>query len=250
MTAIEIVLILIGLIFMIGSFFVSEKLSASEIHEMSELSQVEIKRILEKELQQAHNKINDKIEVAVDGTVDLSMEKVQRELEKETNEKIMAIDEFSNTVIESMNKTHNEIMFLYSMLNDKHASISDTAVELQKLLSRAQEDKDSIAQYIEEAESKVQKEDSKSKELKSKRDDKEVVSEAVSVMDDTFERIAMMEENQDETNTSPLDEKQNHNVEILGLHKQGKSNVEIAKSLGLGMGEVKLVLDLFREEEQ
>ena len=38
----------------------------------------------------------------------------------------------------------------------------------------------------------------------------------------------------------------NNNDRILELHKKGKSNVAIAKELGLGVGEVKLVIDLFK----
>ncbi|MBP5746342.1 MAG: hypothetical protein J6W58_08610 [Lachnospiraceae bacterium] len=37
----------------------------------------------------------------------------------------------------------------------------------------------------------------------------------------------------------------NSNDRILELHKAGKSNMAIAKELGLGIGEVKLVIDLF-----
>ena len=37
----------------------------------------------------------------------------------------------------------------------------------------------------------------------------------------------------------------NNNDRILALHKEGKSNMAIAKELGLGIGEVKLVIDLF-----
>ena len=37
----------------------------------------------------------------------------------------------------------------------------------------------------------------------------------------------------------------NSNDRILALHKEGKSNMAIAKELGLGIGEVKLVIDLF-----
>ena len=40
----------------------------------------------------------------------------------------------------------------------------------------------------------------------------------------------------------------NKNEKILSLHKEGKSNVEIAKILDCGLGEVKLVLGLFKEE--
>lgn len=41
------------------------------------------------------------------------------------------------------------------------------------------------------------------------------------------------------------DNGRNSNERILELHKAGKSNMAIAKELGLGLGEVKLVLDLF-----
>ena len=37
----------------------------------------------------------------------------------------------------------------------------------------------------------------------------------------------------------------NSNERILELHKAGRSNMAIAKELGLGLGEVKLVIDLF-----
>ena len=41
------------------------------------------------------------------------------------------------------------------------------------------------------------------------------------------------------------DNGRNSNERILELHKAGKSNMAIAKDLGLGLGEVKLVIDLF-----
>ena len=39
------------------------------------------------------------------------------------------------------------------------------------------------------------------------------------------------------------------NSEILQLYKEGVSEVEIAKKLGRGLGEIKLVLGLFGEEQ-
>ena len=39
---------------------------------------------------------------------------------------------------------------------------------------------------------------------------------------------------------------ENNNDKILRLHKQGMSSVDIAKELGLGVGEVKLVINLFK----
>lgn len=45
--------------------------------------------------------------------------------------------------------------------------------------------------------------------------------------------------------TQGKDNGRNSNERILELHKAGKSNMAIAKDLGLGLGEVKLVIDLF-----
>ena len=42
------------------------------------------------------------------------------------------------------------------------------------------------------------------------------------------------------------EEKENHNREILTLHKEGVSDVEIARRFGLGLGEVKLVIGLYK----
>ena len=38
----------------------------------------------------------------------------------------------------------------------------------------------------------------------------------------------------------------NHNNLILEEYKKGKSIIEISKSLGIGQGEVKLVVDLYK----
>ena len=44
-------------------------------------------------------------------------------------------------------------------------------------------------------------------------------------------------------------EKGNKKSRILKLHEEGKSNIEIAKNLGLGIGEVKLIIDLYENGE-
>ena len=62
MTALQIILVVIGLVFLVGSFFVSEKLSSSDLEEMKKMSQQEIKVILDKELQSADSTIEEKIQ--------------------------------------------------------------------------------------------------------------------------------------------------------------------------------------------
>ena len=131
MTGIEIILLLAGCIFMVGSFFIAEKLSPSELKQIAELSEGELQKIIDKGLKNAVPRVDE----AIEKRIEMVSDKVDRALEKETNEKIMAISEYSDTVIQDMNKSHNEIMFLYSMLNDKHSEMTGMASDLQHLAS-------------------------------------------------------------------------------------------------------------------
>ena len=58
------------------------------------------------------------------------------------------------------------------------------------------------------------------------------------------------QEDAPETLQPVVDERQaiaNRNEAILALHRLGNTDVQIAKDLGLGVGEVRLVIDLFKE---
>lgn len=222
MTAVEITLIIVGIIFLLVSFLVQEKLSPKDIESITSLSENELKIIAEKQLKNA----NDQIEDAITDTVEEKKETTKRELEKETNEKIMAIDEYSNTVLESMNKTHNEILFLYSMLNDKHTELTDLAAQLQQFSEQLKNTENEALENLSLAAKDVQK----------KVDASEPIDENAAIR-------ASFEASQ------ALQDQINHNERILALHQQGLSNVEIARELGLGLGEVKLVIGLFKGEE-
>ena len=154
MTGVEITLILVGIIFVLVSFFVQEKLTPKDAQEITRLSEKALKIIIdsitvlkiivERELKNA----NDKVEDAIDAVVEQSQENAKRLMEKETNEKIMAINEYSNTVIESMNKTHNEILFLYNMLNDKHTELTGLASQLQQFSEQVKHTQDEMMTHL------------------------------------------------------------------------------------------------------
>ena len=221
MTIVEITLIIIGIIFLIGSFMVKDKLSAKDINYISQLSEKELGIIVSNQLKKAENQIV----TTVNETIDETSEITKRELEKVKNEKIMAISQYSDTVLESMNKSHNEIMFLYSMLNDKHKDLTDLAVQLQEFSSNMKKTENEILGKLAEAASEIENNVENSIEI----NESEVLKASVSA-------------------NIMQDENQNHNMQILSLHAQGASDVEIAKQLGLGLGEVKLVLGLYKGE--
>ena len=237
MTGVAWILLLIGVVFMIGSFFVTEKLSPSELNQIAELSEEELKRIIDRGLKNAETRIED----AIDEQVDQSSEKVDRSLEKVTNDKIMAISEYSDTVIESMNKTHNEIMFLYSMLNDKHTELTGMAADLQRLAAdvRSLEEKAPLT----------------APQAASERAAAVSAASAVTPVSvetaDTTERetAAAPAEQKEEMPETEETKQEGLHAEILKLKKLGMTEVQIAKKLGIGIGEVRLVNGALQRRE-
>lgn len=232
MTVIEAVLIIVGIIIMIGSFFVQEKITTKDIEKISDMSETELNMIVEKQLKGAEAKIDDSITDVIDN----SMEIADRALAKETNEKIMAVSEYSDTVLESMNKTHNEIMFLYSMLNDKHEELTQLAGELQNFAETMKNTENQVLTKLADAAEKIEKKVYETDEIN------ETEMLAASVEENTIENTAL------DASEGMADN--NHNERILSLHRMGRTDVEIAKELGLGLGEVKLVIGLFKGDNE
>ena len=94
-----------------------------------------IRNLINKEMEDAKTKVTE----VVDETLEYAVEKTERASERISNEKIMAINEYSETVLADMNKTHQEIMFLYDMLNDKHKNLKETVQQVDKTAKEAEE---------------------------------------------------------------------------------------------------------------
>ncbi len=259
MTALEIILLILGAIIFVASFIVPE--SKSEMDAVDrELTQEQLKEILKAEMKGMHSEVEDTVEE----TVSYAMERTERALERMTNEKISAISEYTETVLTDIHKSHEEVLFLYDMLNDKHENIKETATEVNhavKVASEIVQEADMVkkevseaTQALEEAQEEVFRPMDVSGIEKLKQQQKEADTEKPKVKKratSTPKRSAKGKQKPEtETVSIQFDVAQettdNSNERILELHKKGKSNVAIAKELGLGVGEVKLVIDLFK----
>ena len=250
MTTIEIILLLVGCVFMIGSFFISEKLSSSELDKIAELSEDELKKIIEREVNNAGTQMDDVIEQKIEE----AGEQAERAMEKESNEQIMQIHEYSETVMESMKKTHDEIMFLYSMLNDKHTEMTSMTGDLQRLaadIRNLQENMSAkagtpIRKPVAEsnvAQQPVMKQNAVVQPMTETID----VQPEPEVQVNRFQEIQEPEQKTEKPETA--DAQGMSNDMILKLYEQGLSKVEIAKQLGRGLGEVNLVIELYKGDE-
>lgn len=250
MTMIEIILLLVGCVFMIGSFFISEKLSSSELNKIAELSEDELKKIIEREVNNAGTQMDE----VIGQKIEEAGEQAERAMEKESNEQIMQIHEYSETVMESMKKTHDEIMFLYSMLNDKHTEMTSMTGDLQRLaadIRNLQENLSakagtSIRKPVAEShvvQQPVMKQNAVVQPMTETID----VQPEPEVQVNCFQEIQELEQKTEKPETA--DAQGMSNDMILKLYEQGLSKVEIAKQLGRGLGEVNLVIELYKGDE-
>lgn len=338
MTTLEILLLILGAVIFIASFIVPESKSELDAAD-KQLTQEKLQELLQEEMKNVRSQVAD----AVDETVHYSMEKTERGLERLTNEKMTAVSEYAQTVLEDIHKNHEEVMFLYDMLNNKHENLKETATEVSMAVketsvkvseldaARAAEPEidpdqpiepvmedartgepiveenfepislsgieklkrreDSLHEMDKAAESVVKKAIAQSpvipKEKKpapaEEKDEKPAepavkteertaakpvtepvkkekpVKPAESKPKKTAAKAKTKAKTEAKTEAKtpesgdialslqPITDSSNKNERVLALHKQGKSNVAIAKELGLGVGEVKLIIDLFKE---
>ncbi len=270
MNVTEIIILILGILVFILSFLLpAGKKDKSQAG--VPFREEEVKELFEKEVAEAKNQIQD----IVDETITYSMEKTERSMERLTNEKIMAVNEYSDTVLEQINKNHKEAVFLYDMLNDKHENLKETVSEAAKTVTE-------VKQTVKEAEAIPER-----IPVQEYPDAEDMVSEPIAEQENTFlpftqfvpeekpvrkrtrktkviepveaevsqdapaaESVRMEKQKKAEkvdvsSIAAPGRGGRNSNERILELHKAGKSNMAIAKELGLGIGEVKLVIDLF-----
>ncbi|MCM1182830.1 MAG: DUF6115 domain-containing protein [Roseburia sp.] len=352
----EIVLLAAGAAAFIISFLIPGRSDKREQDEQ-QIDEEIIREIIDKEMEDARSRVTE----VVDETLEYAVEKTERASERISNEKIMAISEYSETVLSDMNKAHQEVMFLYDMLNDKHNNLKETVKHVDKTAKEAEEAANAAAIALaakarEEAEARKAQEEAARKEERERNaaleraarekaarekeyarkqmarlilpmqqelvtqrqalnfrkeepqqgkteefsplvfKDMEVLPadrsinpsdlrvpgarpESLTVVDAkpadirpvevysfveqaphierpvkqeaqavTLERtVSMMKQQETEDTAVPVEDmRENNNDRILRMYKEGLSHVDIAKELGLGVGEVKLVINLFK----
>lgn len=274
MTGLEIALLTIGLIVIVASFVFSSKSDGDTMRNVKDVT------FTDKQKEDIKKQIMD----ILDEQIENVKEQTEISLDKLSNQKMLEMNEYSDTILQEINRNHNEVMFLYDMLNEKKKEINNTVrdmnvtkkeIEKSKTVPKKQTVIDSIKDMSEDtggfmANEELLREEQKDVDTRKKDilNQLDAVVEAVS--DDVSADLEAVEkkpkkrtstgrtaakrtketvkkETLREDNRDPKAfETGNNNEKILQLSKEGKSNVEIAKELGLGIGEVKLVIDLFK----
>ena len=318
----EIVLIVAGFAAIILGYLLPAGKEMDEEDKM--LMEREIRELVRREVEDQKETIDN----MVDDSIDNSLDRTERAMERISNEKLSAIGEYSDTVINDINKNHEEVMFMYDMLNDKHKNLTNVVTEVTRKADEAKQaviDAEATAKeakeatnnlsnaraiLLDEADDKLSgihipykekitvpaiepeavpqtsaKEEETvkpatdepvlnvesgyvdEKNLKELKELDDIPAEIISpdqamglhVIGNTSsdnaprEVVSAKVVNISEAKSSNPDKNMkeltandpiSQNRQIIEMHKAGKSNMVIARELGLGIGEVKLVIDL------
>lgn len=239
MNAIEIFLIVAGIICVIVSVVMN-------FSDQSDKKEVTVSTDLTDEQK---NKIKQQVDTIIDDQVNGLSEKTEAALDKISNTKILEMNEYAESVLGEINRNHNETVFLYDMLNEKAKEIkttvkdvNNTKRQVEKIHAEVKASDDIPVDNNTDAvnESKQQEKDSK--------DTKDIAKERLTALNKKNNEKIKSSDGKRKVNrqAEKLDPDMSSNEKILKLSEMGVSVKEIAKQLNLGIGEVKLVIDLYK----
>lgn len=240
MEPITIVMILVGVALLAVSCFLTKDENAETDYD--EL----IKRLTKRELtEEETQRLRQTVDRIVSEKTEEVILKTDDYLSQVANEKIMSVDEFSKQILERLDKNNSDVMFLYNM-------VAETKEELKTEIANAKKVQETLGKTIEK---KLESEKTPvTKKTESTKADSTVKKPAQQkktsgnkavpenkAANDIAELLAaaITEEPMRENDVDMPKEK------ILELYKKGKTVRDISRELGMGQGEVKLVIDLY-----
>ena len=212
MSGAVILLIILGLLFIFGSFLFVEKSNEEEDESVI--------KIPDKLSDEQKEKIKKLIDDYMDEHVDDKLGDIESKFSEIVNQKTLALGDYAVSVNEEIERNHSEALFLYSMLSDKQKEIMTTA--------------SMVDAYKKEINDMINENNAASK--KNEREEKLAIE--LEAMEDE-----VMTDNEEDEGVQSVDA--NKDI-ILEMHKSGLSILKIKKNLGLGVGEVKLIVDLYQ----
>lgn len=274
---IQLLMLGIGLIVIFLSIIITDRHAGNTSEDGKEAVDEQFVRRILRENEDA---IKDRMSEILDGQATELVEKADEQLAHISNEKIMAVNDFSEQLIDKIEQNHKEVVFLYDMLNAKEEEMKEFVQEInkskvvleelankelekQKMIQHKRIQKELEKQLRKEKERERQKidlaqhgmlvEEDKEEESLSIEENVSVAPKVVTQMtsleqevEANKEELASINDEQTEVENNTTSNDDNQNQVILDLYNEGKSIMEIAKVLGRGQGEVKLVIDLYQ----
>ena len=244
MTATEIIILILGFVLLVCSFFFGEGKNQTESLDLDE----EIKKIKEAAVYQ-EEEVRRKLEELLANASEKALADVEDKLAQVSNDKIMAVDEFSNQVLEKIENNNQEIIFLYDMLQKKEEEMKSTMNKMEQMRRENKELFDRIEE-LKQAKARVSSRNAAKKQGELPQMEDQISKAGAqpgkeqTAVNTAEEKTEEPEEELIEAAETPED-KLEKQEKVLALYAEEKSIKEISKMLSMGQGAVKLIIDLY-----
>lgn len=235
MDIIEIILFLLGAVFFILSFLVGNGKDAKRATEVNT-------GMTEGEIEAVRQRITESINETADRVID----EAESRLNTLSNKTILSVDDFSKQTLDRISHNHEEVVFMYHMLQTKEDELKRTVTELDSQKKKVQDEVIPPMQIPEESGIEIARKKAQAGNVK-----KSGQSNQQRQISGQITRKTMKAEARNQNDIIapepelPEGDEENKNQKIIELYRQKKTVLEISKQLGLGQGEVKLVIDLY-----
>lgn len=251
MVILEAVLAVCGILCIIASFIITDesetpKAVSENIHTgLSDGQKDEIRRQVNELVTEELNAINERTEASLD---------------KISNTKILEMNDYADTVMGEINKSHNEAVFLYDMLNEKAKEVKNTVKdvniakhEVKKMQNDMTAEPQEIIGGILAEEEQTVRDIAKERlsELVKMSNEKARISEAegkVKNQAGKLKSIVNGEADDEYSDIEPENVEDGSPESIVYLYRKGMTVRDIAKKLGIGVGEVSLIIGLYEKK--
>ena len=235
-SGLEIALLIFALALIIISFFIVDKGSkaATDVNGKENLVPVPDMKQL--------NVISERAIRDMNTNANKLLESTQDQLEAISNDKIMAVTEYSDQVLAKIEANHKEVVFLYQMLQDKENELKDTANRVDNVRIDAEKIsiEDRAPRKLDIGMEDFSFDDESGDEPIEDPDLKKMKSK-----DRAKQRITYVSNDVRQEKSKNTPDKNEKTNEVIKLYKKNKSVMEISKLLNMGQGEVKLIIELY-----
>lgn len=240
MTGLEIIILIAGIVFVIISFFPGRKETAVpenadidktilRIKEAAAFQETELKRRVQEILEEQSHEV---------------LSETKEKLSRMSNDKIIAVDEFSSQVLEKIENNNQEVIFLYDMFQKKEEEMKSAMNKLEQVRRENKE----LLDRLEEAEKSrglveaAGKKESQKAEIPADFVYHTQADGLAGDMEDTGAEESREDFcQQDEMTPEEIKRRE----QVLALYHENKNMKEISKQLSMGQGEVRLIIDLY-----
>lgn len=218
----EILLLILGAVICVAGFVIPEIYKGRPTDPSDAAAREKLSQAEDESVENARRRIKDIISTESG----LAQDETERAMEKLTNEKIMAINEYGRTVVDDIEKNHKEVMFLYDMLNNKTVDIKNTVRKAENI-ARAENTADA-----------ARTEKPAAHKDETPRPVPAAVHQTASPVKIPRAFAPAASAPAPEAAAGSMNDK------IIEMHDAGMDDLAIARKLGIGVGEVKLKIGL------